>query len=139
MRRMILAAIVLGVLASTDFVRADDWAQWHPAPDGGNLRWFGAPQGGTPPGWYYGKRLRGGYGCLGYAPVFGPFQGPDAFIPPVDPNHQMVGRPVVPHLPRGMMPDMGFPHELVDPIELGTRRSSAPTVRAAAPTTNVVR
>lgn len=139
MRRMIWAAAVLGMLASADASQAQDWAAFHPAPDGGNLRWFGAPQGGTPPGWYYGRRLRGGYGCLGYAPVCGPFQGPEAFIPPVDPNHGMVGRPVVPHLPRGMMPDMGFPHELVDPIELGARRSTNPTVRTATPATKIVR
>jgi hypothetical protein len=52
----------------------------------------------------------------------------------------MVGRPVVPHLPRGVvMPEMGFPHELVDPIELGARRNATSPTRTAMPTTPTVR
>lgn len=73
--RRVLLWVLIGLLGAETAVQAGErFARRH-----GGYGVEIAPDSIGPYG--YGRRLRGGYGRNGYAPVFGPVWGPTAFLP----------------------------------------------------------
>lgn len=116
MRRVMWAAAVLGLLSTPAFVQAQERFGHAYFESFAGPRGYGAPQGGVPPGFSnFGLRLRGGFGRNGYAPLWGPVWGPEAFMPAAgrdgDVRHyHSYGEPVTYSQPaRGAESDVGHP------------------------------
>jgi hypothetical protein len=95
MRRFFLGLAAVGLLGGAGILQAGEQvAAVHGQERPAYVQYGGGPEYAT-----YGRRLRGGFGKNGYAPVCGPFWGPNAFAPwysqspPVRPNGAYVRNP----------------------------------------------
>ena len=137
MRRVMWAAAVLGLLSTPAFVQAQE-RFGHAYSEGfAGPRGYGAPQGGVPPGFSnFGLRLRGGFGRNGYAPLWGPVWGPEAFMPAAgtdrDVRHyRSYGDPVTYSTPAGTAEsDVGQPTPPIPSTKESTLSKDAPAPKA---------
>lgn len=79
MRRVILATVMLGLVGLPTAVQAESWYSPRQPTHVYYAKPLHCPYGYTS----FGRCLRGGYGRNGYAPVFGPVWGPQAYMPAV--------------------------------------------------------